>query len=269
MLDRLEIGGRRFEIEYLYQKRKTTAAYFYENKVTIKLPLSLDARRRAQALDSIERMVVRRLEKLSRNEFRGLDNPSPAMRFVDGQQITVLGRTFILSVTEDQSAKYPSARLGGGGGSILLTIPAGTPEQSKTEHVSELVRKVLSRCMLPEVRMRLERINDAHYGFSFNEVKIKKQMRLWGSASHPKNNINLNYRLLFAPDPIIEYVMAHELSHLGEHNHSGRFWELVAKAVPDHRQRRKWLRENGAGLGTAKQEVAQQQQAAAQETEGG
>ena len=47
------------------------------------------------------------------------------------------------------------------------------------------------------------------------------------------------------PEPVIDYVVVHELSHLKQMNHSKKFWELVEKECPDWRERRRWLTKNG------------------------
>ncbi|MCB0682671.1 MAG: M48 family metallopeptidase, partial [Saprospiraceae bacterium] len=60
-----------------------------------------------------------------------------------------------------------------------------------------------------------------------------------------KRNINLSTRLLFAPPKVIDYVIIHELAHLVEMNHSRRFWDLVAAAMPDYEEQEKWLKKFG------------------------
>jgi predicted metal-dependent hydrolase len=75
-------------------------------------------------------------------------------------------------------------------------------------------------------------------------VRVKEQKRLWGSCS-PKGRINLNWRLIFAPPPVFEYVVVHELCHLREPHHQAPFWRLVGHVLPDFEQRRRWLKNNG------------------------
>jgi predicted metal-dependent hydrolase len=57
-----------------------------------------------------------------------------------------------------------------------------------------------------------------------------------------------SWRLILAPDPVLDYVAAHEAAHLVELNHSRRFWALVAELDPGHAAARDWLRRHGAGL---------------------
>lgn len=82
------------------------------------------------------------------------------------------------------------------------------------------------------VRRRLEYYNNI-YKFAFNKIRIKSQQTCWGSCSR-RRNLNFNFRLAFLPEHIVDYVVVHELCHLGEFNHSGRFWDLVARAIPDY-----------------------------------
>ncbi len=199
--DHVEVGGRRFGVEYVKERRKTLAAYFYSDKVTIKLPSHMGIWGRAKVLESLERRVIKRLEKMSDKGFEELDRSNALPTFTNGQRIVVMGREFGISIREDPAATYSRARRSGS--EIMVTIPAHFDPATKEERVSNLVRKVLSKCMLQDVRSRLDAINEEYYGFSYNEVRIRKQMRLWGSASYPQNNINLSYRLLFAPQEIL------------------------------------------------------------------
>ena len=82
------------------------------------------------------------------------------------------------------------------------------------------------------------------YNFNVKLVKISSADRRWGSCSS-SGNINLSWRLMMAPIEIIDYVICHELAHLIELNHSNRFWQLVQNMVPDYKERRKWLKDNG------------------------
>ena len=84
-------------------------------------------------------------------------------------------------------------------------------------------------------------------GIPYAAVRIKDQRTLWGSCSK-EGNLNFNWRLALAPPEILDYVVVHELAHRRELNHSKRFWSLVQQWCPQHRGRRKWLRENGARL---------------------
>jgi hypothetical protein len=84
-------------------------------------------------------------------------------------------------------------------------------------------------------------------GVTFGRVRVKDQKTLWGSCS-PAGDLNFSWRLTLAPSEVLEYVVIHELAHRLEMNHSRRFWAHVAKACPDYRLHRRWLRQNGEAL---------------------
>ncbi|WP_430504249.1 M48 family metallopeptidase [Haloparvum sp. PAK95] len=79
------------------------------------------------------------------------------------------------------------------------------------------------------------------------DVEIRNQQTRWGSCS-TNGTLSLNWRLLFAPPEIVDYVLVHELAHLREHNHSDAFWRIVGEYDPDWESHRNWLRENAVEL---------------------
>ncbi|MFZ2189748.1 MAG: M48 family metallopeptidase [Candidatus Magasanikiibacteriota bacterium] len=79
------------------------------------------------------------------------------------------------------------------------------------------------------------------YNFKYNRVVVRRQKTRWGSCS-TKKHLNFNYKLFFLPLELVDYVVVHELCHLEQMNHSKKFWNLVAKTIPDHKERRKHIR---------------------------
>ena len=94
-----------------------------------------------------------------------------------------------------------------------------------------------AREILPQRMQPLARKLGVEYG----RISIRAQRTRWGSCS-PGGAISLNWRLLLLPEPLCDYVLAHELSHLREMNHSPRFWAQVARVIPDYQARRRQLR---------------------------
>ncbi len=103
----------------------------------------------------------------------------------------------------------------------LLKRKANVKRSTYLHHKAEARRVIMARL--------------AHYGslygLTWNRVAIRDQRRRWGSCSS-LGNLNFNYRLLFLPDHLRDYVIVHELCHLKEMNHGERFWELVAQTCP-------------------------------------
>lgn len=90
------------------------------------------------------------------------------------------------------------------------------------------------------------RINyfNKQYGFLINTINIKNQKTRWGSCSR-KGNLNFNYKIALLSQRLADYIIVHELCHLGEFNHSYKFWNLIAKTIPDYRDLRNELRKSG------------------------
>ncbi|MBP9711354.1 MAG: M48 family metallopeptidase [Candidatus Pacebacteria bacterium] len=82
---------------------------------------------------------------------------------------------------------------------------------------------------------------NAHYNVPLRKVFIKNLKSRWGSCSS-RGNLNFNYKILFLPPAVADYIVAHELCHLKHFNHSVEFWALVAETVPHYKQMRAQLR---------------------------
>jgi predicted metal-dependent hydrolase len=72
-------------------------------------------------------------------------------------------------------------------------------------------------------------------------LRLSSARTRWGSCNH-RGNIALNWRLIFMPLPVIDYVVAHELAHLREMNHSAKFWSVVGELCPAWREHRQTLK---------------------------
>jgi len=87
----------------------------------------------------------------------------------------------------------------------------------------------------------------AALGVDYTTVTVRGQRTRWGSCSR-SGALSFNWRLMLAPEAVLDYVVWHEVCHLAVHDHSARFWALVARHCPDYREHAGWLRRNGATL---------------------
>ena len=100
------------------------------------------------------------------------------------------------------------------------------------EHKEEARRIVLEK---------IKYFEKCYSGYGLQQIKgvaIRNQKSRWGSCSG-KGNLNFNYKIAFLPPELQDYIVVHELCHLGEMNHSAKFWSLVAEQIPDYKERRK------------------------------
>ncbi len=105
-----------------------------------------------------------------------------------------------------------------------------------TKHYLE--HKELARTLILD---RLEYFNQ-YYQLSWNRVAIRNQRRCWGSCSANKN-LNFNYKILFLPPHLQDYIIVHELCHLTHLHHKEVFWDLVAQQIPEYKKALHELRE--------------------------
>lgn len=84
-------------------------------------------------------------------------------------------------------------------------------------------------------------------GGSYTSVTVRDQKTRWGSCSS-RGTLSFNYRLIFAPPQVLDYVVVHELCHLTHMNHSKDFWNKVASVMPEYKVYRLWLKEHGQEL---------------------
>ena len=84
-------------------------------------------------------------------------------------------------------------------------------------------------------------------GVTYGRITIRNQKTRWGRCSS-KGNLNFNCLLMLMPDKVLDYVVVHELCHLKQMNHSKKFWKEVERYMPDYKNYKKWLNENGGAL---------------------
>lgn len=80
-----------------------------------------------------------------------------------------------------------------------------------------------------------------HYNYRWGRVAIRDQSGRWGSCSS-QGNLNFNWKILYLPVSLQDYLIVHELCHLAEPNHSKDFWQLVERTIPSYKVRRKELK---------------------------
>ena len=119
-----------------------------------------------------------------------------------------------------------------------LFVPMGDHRPA----VERLYRRLARR----EIAARLDAAV-AQVGASYSGLSIRAQSTRWASCS-ARGAMSFNWRLLLAPEPVLDYVVWHEVCHLDIRDHSPRFWGLLESRHPSWRAQREWLRLHGATL---------------------
>jgi len=167
---------------------------------------------------------------------RHLPNMNPAQmplfrKEIDhGEKIKYMGRMIEVVVSRDGMAR-PSAQLKGN--KLLVTYGPGTVSRSR-------ILEAWYRQQAAQIFTEKADQFKVKMGLRYNKIIIRGQRKRWASAS-PLGNLSINWKLLMAPEDVIDYVIMHELAHFKHMDHSRKFWDFLAKFCPHWREYRRWL----------------------------
>ena len=190
--------------------------------VEVVLPRRAPEREAAAAIRELRPWIERRVAELE---------GARAAVAARGDTVPYLGRALALSA---QPGRTRVMRRGD-----VLLVPEG---EARTPALERWYR----RAARSEIEPRLQRAC-ALAGTSYSRLTIRGQRTRWASCSRA-GAMSFNWRLLLAPEAVLDYVVWHEVCHLEVMDHSPRFWRLLASRTPGYREHLRWLRVNGATL---------------------
>lgn len=215
------------DLEYTVVKRKT-------KKITLKV--DIDGRLRLTVPKRMSEEQVREFLKKNMSVIEKMIHAVDERKksFLSKNSILYLGKE--MSVNLDTSAIVPISF----NGEYFILNPR------YAEHINILAHRWLKRRAEEYLPKRLSELS-AKMGVKYAKVQVRDVKSRWGSCSS-KGTISLNWRLIMAPQDVIDYVLIHELSHVPYPNHGKGFWIFVEKHCPRYREYRNWLKENGIRL---------------------
>jgi predicted metal-dependent hydrolase len=214
------------EIEYTVRRsaraRRVRVTVDAARGVEVVLPQRAPEREAAAAVRELRPWIGRRVAELD------LARAAVAAR---GDAVPYLGE--LLSLRPEPGRTRVHRR-----GTELLT-PAGPEREPALE-------RWYRRAARDEVTPRLDDAC-AQAGSGYTKLSIRGQRTRWASCSRD-GAMSFNWRLLLAPEPVLDYVVWHEVCHLQVMDHSPRFWALLARHWPGYREQQRWLRRHGQTL---------------------
>lgn len=184
-----------------------------------------------------DRTVAAFLTSRARWIAKHLESLPPHIPFADGTVIPYRGSDYVLQLR-------PHER-GGVWRENDAIIVTGRPEHAP-RRVRDWLKQEALRVLTPATQTLATQL-----GVNVTRVSVRDTRSCWGSCS-PDGKLSFSWRLILAPDDVLTYVAAHEVSHLKHMNHSARFWdvveELLQTAEIDWVLARQWLRRSGAAL---------------------
>ena len=190
-----------------------------ETGLTVSAPLTMPVARVEALVRDSERWIRRKIE-----EWRG--RQVPEVRWEEGAWLPYLGRPVELRIS-------PGSR-------VQVSLNDGELRVAVREPHEEAVRRAVTAWYRRVARDHLaERVASlaARAGIQPPRFLVSSAMARWGSCNS-RREVRLAWRLVKAPEPLIDYVVCHELAHLRHMNHSAAFWAEVARQCPDYEERR-------------------------------
>jgi len=167
----------------------------------------------------------------------------PLRQYIDGEQFPYRGQVLELSLRRQA---HPSIKVSLEGQALVVLLPHNLPDDERPNKVQDAVRawykgqaRTVFRNKLNEQAKRMQ--------VNYQDFRLKDQKTRWGSCSS-KGNLNLNWRIILAPEKGIDYLIVHELAHLTHLNHSEKFWQRVAVFMPEFAYWKRWLKDHGHEL---------------------
>lgn len=183
------------------------------------------------SLEYIRDLVFRKRLWIDKKKKQALRNgpPARAKEFVDNENFFYLGEIYKLKIEEVKKIEVGD----------YLYFPEKYLSRARAKMIDWYKQKARE-----EITKRAIIISRAT-GWEFKSISITSAKTRWGSCG-AKGSINFTWKLVLAPLSVIDYVVAHELAHTVERNHSARFWSRVEAILPDYKIRQKWLKDNRA-----------------------
>ncbi len=186
------------------------------------------------------------LRKLAEQQERQQRLQSAKVDWRDGTGIPFLGETVIVVLDARAGLTKGGAVLNADAEALpgvpRLTLHIGLPHTATPAQIRDVVQSWLQRQARRVFEERCKHFAQ-QLGVRYTKLSLSSAQTRWGSAG-ADGAIRLNWRLIHFAMPSIDYVVAHELAHLREMNHSPRFWDVVRSVMPDFEQVRGSLKDD-------------------------
>ncbi|HEY3538175.1 MAG TPA: SprT family zinc-dependent metalloprotease [Trinickia sp.] len=228
-LRRLALDGRTLEYGLKRSTRRTIGFTIDGSGLTITAPRWVTLADIEAAIAGKQRWIF---AKLSEWQTRAEQRALPHIEWRDGAQIPFLGKP----VTVALGSSHGALRFDPEAAVLALALPAHVDAQQIKDRVQGWLQNEAKRVFGERLDVYAQKL-----GVSFKGYALSSAATRWGSCSSD-GRIRLNWRLIHFPLSIVDYVVAHELAHLREMNHSPRFWQTVESIFPEFREARHTLK---------------------------
>ena len=210
-------------------RRRTISLEVKEGYVQVIVPNALSEK-------EIESIIIKKT-KWIRNKLL-LQKSKPAYKakeFISGESFPYLGKNYRLKIIESKSSAVE-----------MKANRIYVYKRNKGRSVHDLLVNWYKEQALKLFEKKINKFSKI-MGVIPKSISTRTYSKRWGSCSS-KGDISFNWRILMAPNSIIDYVIVHELCHLIHHDHSPKYWRTVKSFYPDYKEKVEWLRHNSRTL---------------------
>ena len=224
-------GAHLIEYALRRSKRRSIGFLIEEDGLRVTAPRWVTIAEIEDAIRSKHRWIIKKLNE-QREYWASRKKPLP---LCDGAPVAYLGQTYTLRL--QTTTQMPSTiRLDEAGKCLMLSLNSPASEDRIRTALDDWLKQEARRIFAERLPVFAEKLSVGYRAFALSSATTQ-----WGSCT-AEGNIRLNWRLIHLPLQVIDYVIAHELSHRREMNHSAKFWHAVQSVLPAYRETEKTLK---------------------------
>ena len=217
-------------------RRRTASIAVKDNAVLVTVPRTLSD-------DKVHAIVVKKKTwiKDKLNYYEQTQNLSKTKEYISGEGFAYLGRNYRLKVL---SGKLKEVQFKNG--KLVVHIPKEYSKSRKESTVKKLLEQWYQERALVKLQEKTKRLA-RKVGVEPKSVTIKSYKGRWGGCNS-KQELFFNWKIIIAPNRIVDYVVTHELVHLIHHDHGKSYWKRLKSVFPEYEDCKEWLKVNGRNL---------------------
>lgn len=222
------------QVDYkiIRSKRKTISISLTSHQgVLIRAPFFVKDQEIERIVNSKRDWIKKHLDELVQQQ-----REIKQRKFISGEKLFYLGQEYQLKVVVQDKLKKPMVSLNRP--ELVVTV-----KQSDPAAVRAVLAKWYQQMAKELITQKISGLCK-QYQEEIGTIRIKELKSRWGSCSS-KRNLNFNWKLMMAPESVLDYVVVHEFCHLKQMNHSNDFWSWVEQIMPGYQQPKLWLKKYG------------------------
>ncbi len=237
-IQQIQIGGNTISYTLRRSQRRSIGFTIKDDGLRVTAPTWVNLVDIERAIHAKQSWIIKALA--NHQQFR--QRPEQQTPWRDGASLPYLGENLTLRLQESASSKAVHINHDPYVNTLTISLPANTTEQELKKQLQRWLQSQAQQLFVERVQFYGEKLGAFPTALALSSANTR-----WGSCTS-KGKIRLNWRLMHFPLPLIDYVIAHELAHLKEMNHSPRFWATVASIFPDFMHARKTLRQQAQAI---------------------